>query len=232
MSKKIISLALSALMLMAMTIPASASVFTGSAENQPASTVVEASGTVGDVEVTSQSMEIVPMTDSVVSEEEQVIFDEAIESVYAVSDVQELVGDIDTMEEPAVATLVYIDFTDEVTEAIEASGDSVISITISTTIADDVEVLAYVYKNDEWTEVLCTNNGDGTITLTGHFCPVMLVVDAADLDSGDTDADEDDDVVTSPETNDIASVNYLAVFTFVFVVATASCLVSTKKSVK
>lgn len=225
MSKKIISLAISALMLVAMAIPASASVFTASAEDKPAAIVTEASGTVGDYVVTTDDIIIVAISETdEFDEEEQEIFDEAVAEVQSVTDVQDLIGDVDDMETPKVAAMYYVSLSEELSEAMAENPDAVISITLASTgVSSDVNVLAFVYKSEAWTQIDATVNDDGTITLTGHFCPIMLVVDAAE--------DSEDEEVTSPETNDI-SVNYIGAFAFVFVVATASCMVSVKKSAK
>ncbi len=216
MRKKLLSVCVTVVMLIAMAIPASASAFTPSAETKPAPSVGAVSGEVDGMTVSPSDIVITAMNGTIADAANQAEFDAAIAVVEGATDIESVVGDTG-MTTPKVTLLADIGFSEDIQAAFDADAEASITVTLTSTgIADGVSVKAYAYKDGAWKAISATNNGGGSIALTGHFCPVMLVVDAS------TDGD-----VTSPNTNDVM-VNQFAIAGIVFAVISVGFLFFTK----
>lgn len=202
MKTKLIAMIICVVVLFTTAIPASASVFTPSAEDKVAPTITVHTTQVGDYEVQDLDLRVEVMTQDYSDEYFADEFDTVIETVQAQSDIENLVGETDMLE-PKVACLYYVVLSDDLRAALAANPEIVLEVTIENVgISSGVNVLGYVYKNENWNEVDTTNNNDNSVTIISNFCPLMLVVDSS--------------LVESPNTN-VSSIN-------VFLVAAFACL--------
>lgn len=65
---------------------------------------------------------------------------------------------------------------DECPEELEKEG-VVLELVFDVGVKADEEIYTFMYKNEEWTLLPTTNNGDGTLTVvTEHLCPIALAV--------------------------------------------------------
>ncbi len=188
MKTKLIAMLICVAVLFATAIPASASVFTPSAQDKVAPTIVVHTTQVGDYEVQDLDLRVEVMTGDYSDEYFADEFDSVIETVQAQSDIEDIVGETDMLE-PKVACLYYVVLSDDLKAALAANPDIVLEVTVSNVgISSGVNVLGYVYKNEIWDEVDTTNNNDNSVTIISNFCPLMLVVDSSLVESPNTNA--------------------------------------------
>lgn len=213
MKTKIIAILMSMVVLMSCTISASATVFTPSAENKVAPTITVHTEKVGDYEVQDLDLRVEIMTEDYSDEYFAEEFDLAIETVEAATDIEDIVGSTGMLS-PQVACLYYVVISEDLKAALDANPDVLLEVTLENVgISSGVTVLGYVFKNNEWSSCSTTNNNNNSVTVISHFCPLMLVVDTA--------------VVESPETSD-QFINIFAIAAFVCLAIAGGFLAASK----
>lgn len=220
MKTKLIALMTAAVILMATAIPAAAADFVSSAEDQVTPTLTILTTQVGDYVINEYDMYVISMYDDFSNESFADEFQAAIDSVFAVDDIEDLVGSTG-MFEPAVACIYYLYISDGLREALYSNTDVVLDIMLSNVGIDgDVSVLGYVYKSDEWGSISTVNNGDNSLTISGTFCPFMTVVETG---TGGT--------VESPATS-VNTYNVFAIIAVISLFAAGGFFIMSKRAKK
>lgn len=128
MKKRLITLMAVAVLLIASVIPASAAVFTDSAENKVAPTVTVLTATIGDYDVQASDVTVYSMSDYSSDD-----FDAAIAAVEAATDVEDLVGSTGMLS-PSVSCLYYVVISDDLQDALDANEDESLQIQLTNSV--------------------------------------------------------------------------------------------------